>query len=226
MDSFFLKKCWIWICGVGGRREGLTATIIWFWPCCVWGYWDLVTIKNNLALWKVLGNFSRGYLRFARFSTLMSANWPLMSVNVFFVGYGAPCPLMVLRHSVAVEIVVNGVLRTLWGKFKDAKPIARSASMNEVVWTFLTKIWFGVWTLLNSIFTFLFGRAVYGDIGIKYLYLQYNYRSLVAPFKGAYSEDSVSLQKLSKDEVNKNTWFPLLRRCNDWFSEWYKFTGR
>ena len=27
--------------------------------------------------------------------TLMAANWPLMSVNVFFVGYGAPCPLMV-----------------------------------------------------------------------------------------------------------------------------------
>ena len=39
---------------------------------------------------------SRGYLRFARFSTLMSANGPLMSVNVFFVGYGAmaPCSLM------------------------------------------------------------------------------------------------------------------------------------
>ena len=43
----------------------------------------------------------------------MSANWPLMSVNVFFVGYGAPCPLMVLRHSVAAGFVVNGVLRTL-----------------------------------------------------------------------------------------------------------------
>ena len=27
--------------------------------------------------------------------TLMAANWPLMSVNVFFVGYGGPCPLMV-----------------------------------------------------------------------------------------------------------------------------------
>ena len=37
----------------------------------------------------------RWQLRFARFSTLMSANWPLMIVNVFFVGYGAPCPLMV-----------------------------------------------------------------------------------------------------------------------------------
>ena len=28
----------------------------------------------------------------------------------------------------------------------------------EVVWTFLTKIWFGVWALPDSIFTFLFGR--------------------------------------------------------------------
>ena len=50
---------------------------------------------------------SRGVL------TLMAANWPLMSVNVFFVGYGAPCPLMVQTQR-AVEIVVNGVLRTLW----------------------------------------------------------------------------------------------------------------
>ena len=33
----------------------------------------------------------------AVFLTLMSANWPLMSVNVFFVGYGvwgAPCSSM------------------------------------------------------------------------------------------------------------------------------------
>ena len=35
------------------------------------------------------------FLGCRKFSTLMSANWPLMSVNVFFVGYGAPCPLMV-----------------------------------------------------------------------------------------------------------------------------------
>ena len=38
--------------------------------------------------------FVRGYLRFARFSTLMSANWPLMSVNVFFVDYGGLWSLM------------------------------------------------------------------------------------------------------------------------------------
>ena len=34
----------------------------------------------------------------------------------------------VMMHSVAVEIVVNGVLRTLW---VDAKPIARSASIKD-----------------------------------------------------------------------------------------------
>ena len=34
------------------------------------------------------------------FSTLMSANWPLMSVNLFLVGYGAPWSLMLLpQHS-------------------------------------------------------------------------------------------------------------------------------
>ena len=51
--------------------------------------------KNNLCTLVASGAFSRGYLRFARFSTLMSAIWPLMSVNVFFVGYSAQCPLMV-----------------------------------------------------------------------------------------------------------------------------------
>ena len=56
----------------------------------------LVMIKNNLRAFVGSGDFARGYLRFARFSTLMSANWPLMSVNVFFVGYGAQCPSMVL----------------------------------------------------------------------------------------------------------------------------------
>ena len=30
-----------------------------------------------------------------------------------------------------MEIVVNGVLRTLWVGFNDAKPIARSASIND-----------------------------------------------------------------------------------------------
>ena len=60
------------------------------------------------------GDFARGYLRFARFSTLMSANWPLMCVNVFFVGYGTPHVRQWFSHSVAVEMVVNGVLRTLW----------------------------------------------------------------------------------------------------------------
>ena len=55
----------------------------------------LVTIKNNLRTFLGFGDFARGYLRFTRFSTLMAANWPLMSVNVFFVGYGAQFPLMV-----------------------------------------------------------------------------------------------------------------------------------
>ena len=54
-----------------------------------------MSIRNKLRSFVSVGDFSRGYLRFARFSTLMSANWPLMSVNVFFVGYGALCPLMV-----------------------------------------------------------------------------------------------------------------------------------
>ena len=44
----------------------------------------------------------------------MSANWSLMSVNVFFVGYGTPHVRQWFSHSVAVEMVVNGVLRTLW----------------------------------------------------------------------------------------------------------------
>ena len=37
-----------------------------------------------------------------------------MSVNVFFVGYGTPHVRQWFSHSVAVEMVVNGVLRTLW----------------------------------------------------------------------------------------------------------------
>ena len=52
------------------------------------------------------------------FSTLMSANWPLMIVNVFFMHYGAPCPSMVWpqrscgngrkwRAAHAVGMVVN-----------------------------------------------------------------------------------------------------------------------
>ena len=36
-----------------------------------------------------------------------------MSVNVFLVGYGAKWSLMVFPQQ-AVEMVVNGVLRTLW----------------------------------------------------------------------------------------------------------------
>ena len=50
---------------------------------------------NNLRTFVGFGDYARGYLCFARFSTVMSANWPLMSVNVFFVGYSAQCPLMV-----------------------------------------------------------------------------------------------------------------------------------
>ena len=36
-----------------------------------------------------------------------------------------------MMHSVAVEIVVNGVLRTLWVGGYNAKPIARSAIIND-----------------------------------------------------------------------------------------------
>ena len=36
-----------------------------------------------------------------------------------------------MRHSIAVEIVVNGVLRTLWIIVGKAKPIARSAKIKD-----------------------------------------------------------------------------------------------
>ena len=72
-----------------------------------------VMFKKLLMHFMAFGAFVRGNLRFARFSTLMPANWPLMSVNVFFVGYDAPCSLMFFPQR-AVEMVANGVLRTLW----------------------------------------------------------------------------------------------------------------
>ena len=36
-----------------------------------------------------------------------------------------------MMHSIAVEIVVNGVLRTLWINSNDVKPIARSAIIKD-----------------------------------------------------------------------------------------------
>ena len=67
------------------------------------------------------------------FSTLMSANWPLMIVNVFFVDYGvwgAPCPSMVWpqrscgngrkwRATHAVGMVVGAAKNHM----REAKPL-------------------------------------------------------------------------------------------------------
>ena len=85
-------------------------------------------MKSKLLTFVSAGDFARGYLRFARFSTSMSANWPLMSVNVFLVGYGGLwCAMSVngLARSVAMEMVVNGVLQHALGRKR-----AQARSMN------------------------------------------------------------------------------------------------
>ena len=73
---------------------GLLAIAIRSTCNCRSVYWQLPFDDFHRGL-VGLSRVGRWQLRFARFSTLMSANWPLMIVNVFFVGYGAPCPLMV-----------------------------------------------------------------------------------------------------------------------------------
>ena len=64
----------------------------------LWGS-SCVGICALLLAWVIALCFLRGYLRFAScvgicasrgFLTLMSANWPLMVVNAFFLGYMAP----------------------------------------------------------------------------------------------------------------------------------------
>ena len=48
-----------------------------------------------------------------------------------FSVHAMPQWALMVFHSIAVGIVVNGVLRTLWINVGAAKPIARSASIND-----------------------------------------------------------------------------------------------
>ena len=59
------------------------------------GRWIISYDKKQLAHFCRFWGLLTWIFALRAFSTLMSANWPLMIVNVFFVGYGAPCPSMV-----------------------------------------------------------------------------------------------------------------------------------
>ena len=85
--AMVVNALWVWLAMV---VNGFATAWLWEWS---------LMLRASHAEGRFVGLcFLRGYLRFAScvgicasrgFLTLMSANWPLMIVNVFFVGYGA-----------------------------------------------------------------------------------------------------------------------------------------
>ena len=83
------------------------GVILAFVPYCnLWG------VLNSVSA----GDFVRGYLRFARFFNVNVRQWAVNERQCFLCGQWCAMSVNGLARSVAVKMVVNGVLRTLWAR--------------------------------------------------------------------------------------------------------------
>ena len=74
-------------------------------------YFTPITMNMRSA-----GGFVRGYLRFARFFNVNVRQLAVNERQCFLCGLWCAMSVNGLARSVAVEMVVNGVLRTLWAR--------------------------------------------------------------------------------------------------------------